>query len=401
MLFDFVKESHPFHPAVTAFRAQAEARIPMLDRLQQPDRSTPTIHAEIKAIRAQDGGWHLDRFYWSYQATDPAARFGVRAATLTFAAKDPEAVWQIFPADTYLAHIAGYAATSTHDARTRLLRYVPLRRATFDVRHPEHGRVIGKFKRRSRFRDAYRMLELVAAAARHAKASFRVAAPRGIVEAQHLYFQEALAGENVAELIDANSAPRLMSRIGELHHALHRLDGSDLTPISNAVWLRRASDDFAQIGLYFPEARERLAHLPALLTRLVPSDTGFVLCHGDFVCSQLLLAGDRWSITDFDLACSADPCRDVAMLVASLPYDVPFAAEDPTGQRTDVLAAAYLEGYSAVARQSVDAQRLLWHRIVAEIYYLALMLKKDRFDQSWFETRVTRAIGLGDRLAHA
>jgi len=75
----------------------------------------------------------------------------------------------------------------------------------------------------------------------------------------------------------------------------------------------------------------------------------------------------------------------MAILLASLPYDLPLfqagaGADSPAdGSLLERAAAAYLRGYAEQAGAPIDALRLAWHRIGAEIYYLALMLKKDRF----------------------
>jgi aminoglycoside phosphotransferase len=401
MLFDFIDQNHRFHLTVDAFRGLAAERFPVLGRPSRGTAGDPTIHAEIKALRKGGDDWSLDRFYWSHQMADPSASFGTQAQTLSYSARDPAAVWYTFPDDPYLTHMADYVAALAPKGRARLLRYVPLRRVTFSVDDPGQGRLIGKFKRRSRFRDAYQKLELVAAAAARSNAPFKVAAPRGLDAARCLYFQHALDGEDVASMIGAKTAPLLLGRIGELHRAVHCLDAASLPVIPNAAWFAGAAQDLALIGLYMPEVQPRLAHLLPLLQRHLPSDTGFTFCHGDFVCSQLLVAGDRWSITDFDLACQADPYRDIAMFLASLAYDVPYAAADASGARASAFAAGYLTGYALAANQPADDVRLLWHRIAAEIYYLALMLKKDRLDLPWFETRVAQAISFGDRLARA
>ena len=131
------------------------------------------------------------------------------------------------------------------------------------------------------------------------------------------------------------------------------------------------------------------------------SDSELAFCHGDLVCSQFLVHGDDWSITDFDLCHRGDPCRDVAILLASLTYDVPAleAAEghEGRGADADLLSEAYLASYAAQASQlgrRLPAERLTWQRLCAEIHYLGLMLKKDRHHPLAFARRLRRAQAL-------
>jgi aminoglycoside phosphotransferase (APT) family kinase protein len=378
-LFPFVGPGHPFFAQVEGFRARiaAEPRVPHLAS------GATTIHAEIKALPGA-GGWRLDRFYWSLQ------RYGAvfQALTLSHAAKSGETGWYGFPEDAYLKTMAAYFAAPPEGLR--VLRFVPLRRLTFRAVDAAGRPVIGKFKRASRFRQAYELLGRVADAVEAAAPGFRVSRPLAIDEARCLYFQSALPGADLADALAVDNCGPLLERVGGLLCDLHRMPAPAVPVAAAQAALDTLRRDVAWIGFMQPELAPWLGGTLAAMERAAPQVQGgdAVFCHGDFVCSQILMAGDGWSVTDFDLCHRGDPCRDLAILLASLPYDVPLlrhAAQRGRPEDEALLAsaaAACIAGYAARAGADFDGRRLAWQRIAAEIYYLGLMLKKDQFSEA-------------------
>src|SRR5262249_16667475 len=131
------------------------------------------------------------------------------------------------------------------EPRIDVLRYVPLRRLTFRIagRDDAQTPIIGKFKRRSRFKEAYDKLITVAHGAEHATATFSVAVPRGIDEAHCLYFQEAKPGENLAALLQQDNCGELLYRVGVVHRELHGLDIPNVPVWDFDVFLRNLQRD--------------------------------------------------------------------------------------------------------------------------------------------------------------
>ena len=344
-----------------------------------------TVHAEIKALPVPGGGWHFERFYWSLQSWDAAASQPFDAITLSYAAKTGQTEWYAFPQDSYLTTMAEFFGGEA--APVEVLRYVPLRRLTFRARGSGGEPLIGKFKRRSRFREAYGLLGVVADAVAEAVPGFAVSRPLAIDEARCLYYQSALAGTNLADAVDRENCDDLLAAVGALHRSLHEVPVAALPVADGAALLDGVRRDMAWITYFEPQHAALFDHVLALLQRHAGAVLGgpAVFCHGDFVCSQILMADEGWSVTDFDLCHRGDPYRDMAILLASLPYDLPLfqagaGADSPAdGSLLERAAAAYLRGYAEQAGAQIDALRLSWHRIGAEIYYLALMLKKDRF----------------------
>lgn len=351
-----------------------------------------TIHAEIKALPAPDGGWHFDRFYWSLQTWDDGAAQPFHAITLSYAARDGQAQWFEFPRDPYLTTMADFFRDG--EEPVEVLRYVPLRRLTFRVRAGRSEPVIGKFKRRSRFREAYSLLGVVADAVAQAVPGFAVSRPLAIDDARCLYYQSALAGSNLADAVDRDSCDDLLAAVGTLHRDLHEVPVSALPVADGAALLDGVRRDMAWITFFEPQRAAFFDDVLALLQRHAAAALNgpAAFCHGDFVCSQVLTADSAWSVTDFDLCHRGDPYRDMAILLASLPYDVPLfqSGAQSTVERAllERATGAYLRGYEMRAGTTIDALRLAWHRICAEIYYFGLMLKKDRFSRAQADYRL-------------
>ncbi len=378
-LFPFVGPGHPFFEQVARFRASiaTEARVAQLGA------GATTIHAEIKALPGPEG-WRLDRFYWSLQGRGAA----FQALTLSYAAKSGDTSWYQFPDDSYLETMGGFFAAPPQGLK--VLRYVPLRRLTFRGADDAGKPVIGKFKRASRFRQAYELLGVVADAVDAAAPGFRVSRPLALDEARCLYFQSALPGDDLAQALTAENCVALLERVGALLRALHEVPVPAAPAAAPEGALETLRRDVAWIRFMQPDLAPWLEGTRLAMERAAPDVAGreALFCHGDFVCSQILMADDGWSVTDFDLCHRGDPCRDLAILLASLPYDVPLlrrAAQRGGSGDAALLAAAAracIDGYAARAGGEFDPRRLAWHRIAAEIYYLGLMLKKDQFSES-------------------
>ena len=420
--FSFVAEGHPLQPQLAALAA-AVRREPRVAALAA--RSGPrglVVHAEAKALPVSAGHWQLDRFYWSLQArggssqagddsdarrADPAGSAGAAprfdALTAVWSAQDGVLRWHAFPEDPRLGAVAGYLAQARQaGSRVDVLRYVPLRRLTFIERDVASRVRVGKFKRASRFAQAHRLLQQVAHGAAR-QTAFRVPQPLGVDPQRQVHFQQALPGEDLAERIDAANCEPLLAQVGALHSRLHRLAVDDVPHEAHDSLLPQARLDAEWIAFMQPAQAGPLADTVALLARHVPAQPAArAFCHGDFVCSQLLVAERDWSVIDFDLCRLGDAHRDAAILLASLPYDVPALATGRTGAAGTGLIEraerAYLDGYRDAGGLALDARRLAWHRLCAELHYLALMLKKDRFEPAAFEQRLGRLGTLGERL---
>lgn len=400
--FDVVEDGHPWRSAIEALREQIAGRAP------PAGSGALVVHAELKGVRDRDGRWRLDRAYWSWQRRDPAVRLGLQGRTLCVDARQAQGFWTEFPADDRLPEAAGWFDGLPPDVRVQVLRHVPLRRLTFRCEPVDGPACIGKFKRRSRYAQAYGLIGAVAAAVARAQAEsdrplgYAVAQPLSLVPHRALYFQQALPGEDLADRLGGAADGAWLGRLGRVHRRLLQLDATGLPSRGPGLQLAQSEQDLAWLAFMQPRHADALRPLREALHRLPEwADGDSLVCHGDLVPSQFLVSGDAaadgpWSVTDFDLCHRGDPCRDVAILLASLAYDVPAfaAAEARHGADLEGLESAYLEGLAherAPGDAVLPSRRLAWQRLCAEIHYLALMVRKDRLVPIAFERRLRRA----------
>jgi len=363
--FAFLGTDHPMAPRIARFRAAIAE--------QAPDVPSATVHADLTLRPDGDDGLLLHRAYWSLQAAGPD---GFRATTLSYHATRDRATWLEFPDDPELPDLARLVGP------IEVLRYMPLRRCTFRPWWEEDGRaVIAKVKRPHRTAGAWRILQAVHAALGDGRAGFDVPAPAGHGTPRALAVQTALPGEDLSALIDAERGPDLLARAGALHRAMHASSVDGIAVEEPGQALADLRDDARWVAFALPEHEDTVRATVVALERhalVAPPEPAF--CHGDLVPSQLLLAGDRFAITDFDGARIGDPHRDLAIWLAALTFDVPAldravaAGDETTIERAE---AAYLDGYGPH-----DERRLLWHRAAAEVHSMAVALKKDRHEPS-------------------
>lgn len=430
--FAWVATDHPFHASLQMLAravAQDEAAQALVRAARRPGASVQ-VHAEIKAGRLPSGLWMPARCYWSVQLRDDTTRLGLRARTMNWDGTSAERLpqWTDLPADPRLPHAQAWFDQHATLGSTRVLRYVPLRRLTFAWQDNAGERLIGKFKRRSRHAQAHRLIAHVSTLVDLARPGFAVARARQGEAQAGLYFQTALPGGDLADwlapaAVAGRAAPMrdlapcraALAQVGRLHARLHSLPlAGDLLPVQTDLndQLDTARTQLEWIALMQPRCKEALRAISARLHRLPPwHERESCVCHGDLVCSQFLVRHnaaatslptdpDSWAITDFDLCHVGDPCRDMAILLASLAYDLPGLAElersrpDLADHWLSEVSQAYLQGYADTAGVAVNMERLVWQGLCAEVHYLALMLKKDRYDEAAFNRRLRHALAL-------
>jgi aminoglycoside phosphotransferase (APT) family kinase protein len=367
-VFPVVEAGHPLERGLEVFRAAMAG---------DPRLAGPRGECEVKALERPDGTWAVDRLYCFVPdaGARPGGSGGFGGALLHARGAEAPAV-HAFPRDPRLPALADPAGPLR--AGAQVLRYVPLRRLTF-----RDGALVGKFKRPSTLEGAYRRLAAAWRAARAGGAAFAVPRPAGLHPAHSVYLQAAAPGADAATLVDAASLERVMAAVGRVHREVHALDVAGAPRTDDAALARAVDRDLRWIGFMIPGATGRVARIAARVARRVPDPRHAprAFCHGDFVVSQLLLDGERVTVLDFDLAAFGDPCRDVAMLEASLPFDVPYLGSAGAGELARA-RGAYLAAYEERAGAPLDRDRLAWHRTAAAIYHLAMRIRKGRADRA-------------------
>jgi aminoglycoside phosphotransferase (APT) family kinase protein len=363
VIFPFVDAGHPFHGCVVRLRDElaASARAPM------PGRSL--VSSEIRGRRLPDGGFTLDRFYTSAQHWSSDGQFA--ATTLYATPMESASRWYHFPDEPRLPNVAVYLRGRGFDqpgSTMEVLRYVPLRRFTFRSprRDGSAGDEVGKFKRRSKLEESYQRIVVIAAAVEQAAPGFGVPRPAGVDDDHAIYFQDSVDGGDLAT--EAQVADDALETAAHVLAGLHAVAPPSLPVLDEAVFIGALDRDLEWIAFNSPMLDELIAHARRVLADPPPIEAT-VLAHGDFVPSHVLRDGDRLTMIDLDLAHVGDRYRDLAIMLASLPTDVPTVRPD---------VAAIVTAYESRAGLRLDRRRLAWHRLAAEIYYLALAFSKDR-----------------------
>lgn len=404
-LFSFVDADHPFASAVDAFRDALAGRAEAVAWLAEPDT---TVHTEIKGAPRDRGTFAIERMYCSLQRNDDD---GFAALSLYYAAKNGRTDCYAFPDEPYLTGLRPFVAsdailTDGGGPAFDVLRYVPLRRFTFRARLRNRPRepVIGKVKRASRTAATHARAVAVARAVAAAGRPFTVPAPLGIDAAHQISYQGVVRGRPLSDRLTDVAA---LAEAGALQHAFHRLAARDLPAWDQAAFVAKIARDVDWIGFLRPEAEPILERVRRALRRArsAVAPDRLVCCHGDFVCSHVYRSADGLAVIDLDLAQRADPVWEIAMALAALPRDVPLLAAlrgDPAvNNAAAVLQRAedvWLDGYASAAKSTPDPRRLAYWRLCAEVYELALMLTKDRYEPVTFVRAVAHAGDLADRV---
>lgn len=408
--FHFVESHHAFHPQIQAFQQALDAS-PLYKKIQERAAGPCkfVVHSEIRGLLLSGGQWELNRFYWSYQYWDASLPNGFHAVTLYYSVKTGKTVFYQFPEDPYLTEMTAYFNKLSGDpVEVRVLRYVPVRRFTFYLSHykKQPAPVIAKFKRRSRFQEGFTLLKRISEGCKPCELPFDLPTPVALDKQHRLYFQGVKKGEDLTTLLENGNCRVLLYQVGRLHADLHTIKIEGLPLFDLNACLKEVRTEIAWISFFFPEHGPFLYNMFTLLLNHRPQifTDQFVFCHGDFVCSQLLKDGDDWSVIDFDLAKMADPCFEIAMLIASLRYDVPLFEKSVLaegGKLPPILNEVieiYISGYEDKAQKKIDRKQLVWYRIRFEVYYLALMIKKDRFHPHAFQYGIRLLQQLQDDL---
>lgn len=376
-IFGFIKQAHPFYKQISAFEEMihlSPAYSEYLSRQQQG--LTTCIHAEVKTKSCEDGRY-LERFYYSIQYPEHTLRGGWYAWSLHYSRYDGLTQISEFPNDPKLVHLPLFI-NSPENRDIEVLRYVPLRRVTFRTpASQEQPSIIGKLKKPNRCQESYRRLVDLAKIADYNACA--IPKPKGINIAQSVFYQELVPGVETGLILNRENYRVFLSEIGKLHGHLFSWPILEDKPWGRDGVMKNIWQDLDEIIFYLPQTELVLSKIGNWLKQrknylAVISKT---FCHGDLSCSQILRHANGWSVVDFDLAGLGDPYQDMAMFLVSLNYDVDFFQGQP--EFLPIAYAAYLEGYQHANEDRVDVETFNWYLACAEIYYLSLILKKDRF----------------------
>ncbi len=368
--FELFRDGHPIAVELEPLLRRVAAD-PVLRGAPRPGGPRPAVRRELRAGPGEDGAPAIERFQWCVQWRDPGPAGRFHARTLLYERGRGEPVTFDFPADPRLR--AGAAADSPLAAPgVTVLRYIPLRRITFRT-----GDLVGKMKRPSSLVRAYARLAVAFAAARHA--DLAVPEPRGLDTAHGAFYQAAVGGRPLADVLAPGNAERLLRTLGAVQREVHELPVEGLADRRPDVLARGAADDAAWIAFAAPDHAEavgRVARRIRAEAEAASAGAECCFCHGDPAIDQVLLDGDTLAVVDFDDAAAGDPYADLGALLAALPHDAPQLFASPAlGARA---VAAFLDGYRGRSGRPIDERRLRAHRARAELGLLASRVRKGR-----------------------
>ncbi|NOT13668.1 MAG: aminoglycoside phosphotransferase family protein [Methylococcaceae bacterium] len=376
-LFSFLGYSHPFFAQIRDFEQRIrQSNAYAIMKSLQAQGLTTSVHAEIKSVLYENRRL-LDRFYYSIQFPNPELPGGWYGWSLHYTRQDGVPKEYEFPHDPKLAHLARFI-DAPENREIKVLRYVPLRRVTF-IRPGRNlsPDLIGKLKKPNRAQEGYRRLTDISAIC--SGSDVTVPSPVSLDSDQAIFYQTLVPGEEVTHLLNDENYRKLMADIGNLHGELGKWPIPGDKRWDRGGIKKNLSMDLDEIVFYLPENTDFINKIGQWIkerqNKVVTVAETF--CHGDFACSQILRHDSGWSVVDFDLAGMGDPYQDMAMFITSLSHDVPLFQDRP-----ELLATAtqdYLKCYQQSTEKLIDTDSFIWYRVCAEIYYLALILKKDRF----------------------
>lgn len=314
------------------------------------------VTCDLKLRVKSSGSVAVKSLYWSVQAPDPAQWCGVQARTLV---ADPDGMaWLDLPFDLALPALE---TLELEGGDWRMLRYIPLRRATL-WHQPTVGRArIVKLKRPERAADAVRRLALVHAASGHDR-GFDIPT---VLDARSDGVMALSLCAGVAPEAGLRANPTLTLRnAGQLLGRLHLCSPRDL-PVDEP----RQDSPFL-IAALRPDLGPTMSFLSEMLHRRPPAARP-VLCHGDFALDQILMGPMGMSLLDFDRSHAGEAGADMARFLLIL------AEMPPEGLTAQAAQAAFLEGYGDVL-EPPDAERLGWFLTEALVNRLLVCLRKDQ-----------------------
>jgi hypothetical protein len=379
--FAFVFPGHPLRADVERFWALLDASPPTAEEGERRVRSVLRLYPGTRQLK------------WLNVSVQERGAGGFQSRTYHYRTRKRRlTVYEPFE-DPLLPCLPSLA-----DEADDVLQYVPRHRFTFRA-----GNEIGKAVRRSELEAGWLRLRAVWEAASRSRVGFAVAEPRRVDRDRGVFYQVALPGFDLAELIDARNASTLLRRAGAVHAELQSLAVPDLPWWHTADLVPQLREHAELVTLFRPDAAAVVEDALALLLATTPAGGPRTFCHGDLRCGHLLEHEGLWSVVDFDGCRIGDPCQDVARLLAFLKRDVQylrerFAAPDGGHEELDDAVEAFLAGHAERARVPLEPARLTWYLLAHELHFLARMFKRDLYDSVAFERGLERARGHGERL---
>jgi hypothetical protein len=211
----------------------------------------------------------------------------------------------------------------THLRTIRVTRYKPGRRCVIEYEleverpdaAPEIVTLIGKVRRLRSGKSGYRLLSALWEAGFGADSAdgITVAEPIGAVPEFRMWLQRKVQGQVATDLLAEPGGEDLARRIAEAAHKVHRAGVLAKRRHTMHDELRILHERLPSVARSEPQWAGRIERLLDACDRLgagtlKPEPCGI---HRDFYADQVIVAGPRLCLIDFDLYCEGDPALDI------------------------------------------------------------------------------------------
>jgi Phosphotransferase enzyme family len=222
----------------------------------------------------------------------------------------------------HLGHLTGDRG-AVHLMAIRVKRYKPGRRCVieYDVEiqepdaPPKAVTLLGKVRRLRSGKSGYRLLDALRSAGfgDNSRDGISVPEPIGIVPEFRMWLQRKVQGQVATDLLAAPGGEDLVRRIAEAAHKLHRAGVLAKRCHTMNDELRILHERLPSVARSEPQWAGRIQRLLDACDRLgagtlKPEPCGI---HRDFYADQVIVAGPRLCLIDFDLYCEGDPALDI------------------------------------------------------------------------------------------
>jgi hypothetical protein len=205
----------------------------------------------------------------------------------------------------------------------RVTRYKPGRRCVIEYdleverpdAAPEMVTLIGKVRRLRSGKSGYRLLSALWEAGFGADSAdgITVAEPIGVVPEFRMWLQRKVQGQVATDLLAAPGGEDLVRRIAEAAHKVHRAGVLAKRRHTMNDELRILHERLPSVARSEPRWAGRIQRLLDACDRLGAGTLEAEPCgiHRDFYADQVIVAGRRLCLIDFDLYCEGDPALDI------------------------------------------------------------------------------------------
>ena len=261
----------------------------------------------------------------------------------------------------------------THLRTIRVTRYKPGRRCVIEyeleVERPDAGpeivTLIGKVRRLRSGKSGYRLLSALweAGFAADSADGITVAEPIGAVPEFRMWLQRKVQGQVATDLLAEPGGEDLASRIAEAAHKVHRAGVLAKRRHTMHDELRILHERLPSVARSEPQWAGRIERLLDACDRLgagtlKPEPCGI---HRDFYADQVIVAGPRLCLIDFDLYCEGDPALDIGNFLGHIREQSLRSLRDPEAlaDLEVVMEERFVELAGEETRPAVRAYKLL------------------------------------------